>query len=126
MSIRSFFCLGLLLVLPVLTHAQQAMEMYIPIGASVGVSNTSTIIGKIATVDQQNKTFTVNDASGALTIAVPDKTTVWLDRSKTGGTNQVGSVTDLKADLTVEVKYQEASRGPSLTAEWIKIEMQSH
>ncbi|MFZ2170653.1 MAG: hypothetical protein WAW61_13580 [Methylococcaceae bacterium] len=123
MSIRSFFCLGLLLVLPTLTHAQQAMEMYIPIGASAGVSNTSSVIGKVAAVDGQNKTFTVNDASGTLTIAVPDKTPVWLDRSKAGGANQISSMADIKAELTVEVKYQEAARGPSLTAEWIKIEM---
>jgi hypothetical protein len=99
------------------------MEMYIPIGASVGVSNTSSIIGKVATVDEHNKTFTVNDASGTLTIAVPDNTLVWQDRSKAGGTNQIGSAADLKAELTVEVKYQESARGPSLTAEWIKIEM---
>jgi hypothetical protein len=123
MSIRSFFCLGLLLVLPILTHAQQAMEMYIPIGASVGVSNTSSIIGKVATVDELSNTFTVNDASGTLTIAVPDKTPVWLDRSKAAGANQIGSAIDLKAGLTVEVKYQETTRGPSLTAEWIKIEI---
>jgi len=123
MSIRSLFCLGLLLVLPILTHAQQAMEMYIPIGASVGVSNTSSIIGKVATVDELNNTFTVNDASGTLTIAVPDKTPVWLDRSKAAGANQIGSAIDLKAGLTVEVKYQETTRGPSLTAEWIKIEI---
>jgi hypothetical protein len=123
MSIRSFFCLGLLLVLPALTHAQQAMEMYIPIGASIGVSNSSSIIGKVATVDQQNKTFTINDVSGTLTIAVPDKTPVWQDRSKAGGTNQIGSAADLKVELTVEVKYQESTLGPSLTAEWIKIEM---
>ena len=123
MSIRSLFCLGLLLVLPILTHAQQAMEMYIPIGASVGVSNISSIIGKVATVDELNNTFTVNDASGTLTIAVPDKTPVWLDRSKAAGANQIGSAIDLKAGLTVEVKYQETTRGPSLTAEWIKIEI---
>ncbi|MGZ8225198.1 MAG: hypothetical protein ACXWT3_01005 [Methylococcaceae bacterium] len=125
MFIRSFFYLGLLLIQPVLTNAQQAMEMYIPIGASVGVSNISSIIGKVATVDEQNKTFTVNNASGSFTIAVPDKTPVWLDRSKAGGDNQIGSVTDLKAELTVEVKYQEAVRAPALTAEWIKIEIPS-
>jgi hypothetical protein len=123
MSIRSFIYLGLLLVLPALTHAQQAMELYIPIGASVGVSNISSVIGKVAEVGEQNKTLTVNDASGTFTITVPDKTPVWLDRSKAGGTNQIGSTTDLKAEVTVEVKYQEATRGPSLTAEWIKIEM---
>ncbi len=99
------------------------MEMYIPIGASIGVSNTSTIIGKIAEVDEQNKTFTINDAAGTLTIIVPDKASVWLDHSKTGGANQIGSAANLKAELTVEVKYQEATRGPSMTAEWIKIEM---
>ena len=99
------------------------MELYIPIGASVGVSNISSIIGKVATVDELNNTFTVNDASGTLTIAVPDKTPVWLDRSKAAGANQIGSAIDLKAGLTVEVKYQETTRGPSLTAEWIKIEI---
>ncbi len=123
MSIRSFFCLGLLLVLPVLTHAQQAMEMYIPIGASVGVSNISSVIGKVAAVDERNKTFTINDASGILTIAVPDNTPVWLDRSKVGDSNQIGSTADLKAEMTVEVKYREATRSPALTAEWIKIEI---
>lgn len=123
MSIRSYFCLGLLLVLLPLAHAQQAMEMYIPIGASVGVSNTATVIGKIAAVDEQNKSFTVTDASGTSTITVPDKTPVWLDRSKAAGSNQIGSLSDLKPELRVEVKYQEAVRGPSLTAEWIKVEM---
>ena len=98
------------------------MEMYIPIGASVGVSNISSVIGKVAAIDGQNKSFTINDASGTLTIAVPDKTPVWQDRSKAAGPNKIGSATDLKAGLTVEVKYQEAARGPSLTAEWIKIE----
>lgn len=121
MSIRSFFCLGLLLVLPALSHAQQAMEMYIPIGASVGVSNTGSVIGKVASVDGQHKTFTVKDASETFTIAVPDKTVIWMDRSKAGGANQAGSTDDIKEGLTVEVKYQEAKRGPSLTAEWIKI-----
>jgi hypothetical protein len=123
MFIRSYFCLGLLLVLIPLANAQQAMEMYIPIGASVGVSNTTSVIGKVASIGEQNKSFTITDASGTSTVAVPDKTLVWLDNSKAGGTNQVGSVTDLKAELTVEVKFQEAVRGPSLTAEWIKIEM---
>lgn len=123
MSIRSFLCLGLLLALSALAHAQQAMEMYIPIGESIGVSNTSSIIGKVVMVDQQNKKLMVNSASKTFTFALPDKTPVWQDRSKAGGTNQIGSAADLKAELTVEVKYQESTLGPSLTAEWIKIEM---
>jgi len=121
MSIRSFFCLGLLLILPVLSQAQQAMEMYIPIGASVGVSNTGSVIGKVASVDEQHKSFTVKDASETVTITVPDKTVIWMDRSKAGGANQSGSAADIKEGLTVEVKFQEAKRGPSLTAEWIKV-----
>ncbi|HUL10631.1 MAG TPA: hypothetical protein VLU73_00445 [Methylococcaceae bacterium] len=124
MSIRSLFCLALLLAFPaVAPNAQQATEMYIPIGASPGVSTITSIIGKIAAVDEQNRTITVSDASGTATVAVPDETPVWLDRSKATGTNQRGSAADLKAGLTVEVKYREAARGSSLTAEWIKIEM---
>lgn len=122
MSIRSFFCIGLLLVLSNHAHSQQAMEMYVPIGASVGVSNISSIIGKVAAVDEQNKTFTVSDASETVNVAVPDNTPVWLDRSKASSANQVGSLTDIKPEATVEVKYKEAARGPSLTAEWIKVE----
>ena len=123
MTIRALVCLGLLLVLPDLAQAQQAMEMYIPIGASVGVSNVSSVIGKVAAVDQQNKTVTVNDSAGTVTFAVPNKTPIWQDRSKAEGINKIGSMADLKAELTVEVKYQEATRSPSLTAEWIKIEL---
>ena len=124
MSIRSYFYLGLLLVLLPFAHAQQAMEMYIPIGESVGVSNITTIIGKVVAFDVQNKTFSLSDASGTTTIAVPDGVPVWLDRSHAaGGTNQLGSLSDLKPELRVEVKYREESREPLLTAEWVKVEI---
>jgi len=124
MSIRSYFCIGLLLVLSVQAHAQQAMEMYIPIGASVGVSKISSIIGKVAAVDEPNKTFTIIDeASETFNVTVPKNTPVWLDRSKAASASQTGSLADLKAESMVEVKYKEATRGPALTAEWIKIEI---
>lgn len=124
MSIRTYFYLGLLLVLIPVAHAQQAMEMYIPIGKSVGVSNITTIIGKVVAIDVQNKTFSLSDASGTTTIAVPDGTPVWMDRSQAaGGPNQLGSMSDLKPELRVEVKYREESRVPLLTAEWVKVEI---
>lgn len=124
MSKRSLFCLlGFLLALPVIANAQQAMEMYIPIGASVGVSNTSSVIGKIVSVDEQSKTFIVKDSSGESTINLPDNTPIWLDRSKEAGVNQVGSAASLRPGLTVEVKFKEATRAPLLTADWIKVEM---
>lgn len=120
-----FFFLGVFLTLPApALFAQEATEMYIPMGASPGVSNTSSIIGKIAIVDQQNRSLTVSDSSGTTyTVAIPNEAPIWLDRSKGQGNNQAGSVADLSAGLTVEVKYKEATLGTSVTADWVKVEM---
>lgn len=121
MLTRSLFMGLLLALLSTAPHAQQAMEMFIPIGASPGVSNTSSIIGTIATVSAG--ALTVSDAAGSVTVAIPEETPIWLDRSAATGTNQVGSPADLQAGLTVEVKYREAARAASVTADWIKVQI---
>lgn len=119
------FLLGVLLALPTSAlFAQAAMEMFIPIGDSHGVSNIFSIIGKIATVSEQHRSLTVSDSSGATyTVTIPNEVPIWLDRSKGQGKNEVGSLADLEAGRTVEVKYKEATRGTSVTADWVKVEM---
>jgi hypothetical protein len=118
--------LGVLSALPASAlFAQEAMEMFIPIGDSHGVSNLFSIIGKIATVNAENRSLTVSDPSGVTyLVSIPKEAPVWLDRSKGQGTNQVGSPANLTAGRTVEVKYKEApASGTSITADWVKVEM---
>jgi len=126
MLTRLFF-LGVLLALPASAlFAQAAMEMFIPIGDSHGVSNIYSIIGKIATVNQENRSLTVSDSSGVTyLVTIPNEAPVWLDRSKAQGKNEVGSLADLQPGQTVEVKYKgdPATRGTSLTADWVKVEV---
>ena len=133
MLTRLFF-LGVLLAVPASAlFAQYTTEEFVPIGASPGVSNIYSIIGKIATVNQENRSLTLNDSSGVTyLVTIPNGVSVWLDRSKAKGKNEVGSLADLQPGRTVEVKYKgdpaprdPATRGTSLTADWIKVEVTS-
>ncbi len=119
-------CTGLALILSLAaapSYGQQATEMYIPIGASPGVSDTASIIGKVAAVDQQKRTLSISDSTGTYTIAITDETHIWLDQSKMQKANQTGSLVDLETGRRVEVKYKEPARSPSVTADWIKVEI---
>jgi len=128
MLTRLFF-LGVLLALPASAlFAQYTTEEFVPIGASPGVSNIYSIIGKIATVNQENGSLTVSDSSGVTYLVTNLKgVSIWLDRSKVKGKNEVGSLADLQPGRTVEVKYKgdPATRGTSLTADWVKVEVTS-
>ena len=107
MLTRLFF-LGVLLALPASAlFAQYTTEEFVPIGASPGVSNIHSIIGKIATVNQENGSLTVSDSSGVTYLVTNLKgVSIWLDRSKAKGKNEVGSLADLQPGRTVEVKYK--------------------
>ncbi|MGH8532784.1 MAG: hypothetical protein ACREV1_08700 [Gammaproteobacteria bacterium] len=125
MLTRLFF-LGVLLALPASAlFAQEAMEMFIPIGDSHGVSNIYSNIGKIVTVNEQNRSLTMSDSSGVrYLVTIPNEVPIWLDRSKGQGKNQVGSLADLQPGRKVEVKYNEApAQGTSVTADWVKVDM---
>ncbi len=121
MLTRSLFVGLLWALLNTAPQAQQATERYIPIGASPGVSNTSSIIGTIATVSAG--TLTMSDAAGTVSVSIPSETPIWLDRSAATGTTEIGSPADLKAGRRVEVKYREAARAATVTADWIKVQM---
>ena len=70
----------------------------------------------------------MSDSSGVTyLVTIPIEAPIWLDRSKAKGKNEVGSLADLQPGRTVEVKYKEdpATRGTSLTADWVKVEVTS-
>lgn len=104
--------------------AQQAAEIFIPIGKSPGTSESQTIIGNIETVDAQKKSFTISNASGVKnTVKINSDTQIWLDNSKLKKTNQIGSIDDCQPGRRVEIKYSGPERTQTMIAEWVKVEM---
>ncbi|MEW6682810.1 MAG: hypothetical protein AB1451_07790 [Nitrospirota bacterium] len=100
---------------------QQATEMFIPIGQSPGLSNTSTLIGTLQSVDPEKRTATISDPSGIQTVGITDRTLIWLDRSPQKQPNQIGAIGDLQQGRKVEVKPR--SGEPQAVAEWIKVQV---
>ena len=108
--------------------AQMVTEQYIPIGQSPGLSGKHTVIGKLQSVNAQEKTCTVADTtgatSGALNVKITERTKIWLDRSKLQQPNLEGTIADLRPGATVEVKPEGHQGGvSSAPAEWIKVEV---
>jgi hypothetical protein len=100
--------------------AQEATEMYIPIGQSPGVSGKTTVVGTVQAMDAAARTLTVAGPSGARTFAITAKTRIWQDRSESKQSNKAGSLADLQQGRRVEVKPQSAAAKAS--ADWIKVQ----
>jgi len=103
-----------------LAQAQQATEMYLPIGASPGVSGKTSVVGTIALVETDGQRLSVRAGDTTVMVAIPEGTPVWQDRSRGKGPNRAGSPADLKPGVTVEVKSRETLPAESITAEWVK------
>jgi hypothetical protein len=102
-------------------RAQEATEIFVPIGQSPGVSGKLSLIGPIAAVDRANGTVTVAAAAGTKVVQITDRTRIWLDRSRLKLPNRTGTLADLQRGRTVEVKPQQDALGTA--AEWIKVEV---
>ncbi len=104
-------------------HGQKAVELFIPIGQSPGLSGTVTVIGKLAAIDRQQRTIKIAGPGEEWTAEITDRTKIWLDRSKLRQNNQTGSLDDLRQGLQVEVKYLDDVQRGTGPAEWIKVEV---
>lgn len=102
-------------------HGQEATEIFIPIGQSPGVSGRVSMIGTLESMDRGRKTVTVSSPSGARTVALTERTSIWLDRSLQKQPNQSGAMSDLQPGRKVEVKLRKGE--PKPVAEWIKVEV---
>jgi hypothetical protein len=102
-------------------HGQKQTERYIPVGQSPGVSGKSTWIGTIEATDPKARTITLAQGERRHTVAVNERTRIWLDRSRLKLTALNGSYGDLRPGRRVEVKYGDAT-GAGI-AEWIKVEV---
>ena len=118
--------LGLAIVVVALGSAldafgQKATEIFIPIGQSPGLSNKSSLIGTLESVDPGKKMVTISSPSGAQTVGITDRTLIWLDRSLQKQTNQKGAIGDLQQGRKVEIKLRQGE--PKAVAEWIKVQV---
>lgn len=106
-----------------LAHGQKAVERFIPLGQSPGLSGTVTVIGEIDAVNLHERVITIAGPTEAWSAKITDRTKIWLDRSQLRLPTQSGTVNDIRKGFRVEVKYHhEAQRGKG-QAEWIKVEV---
>lgn len=106
-----------------LAHGQKAVEQFIPVGQSPGLSGKVTVIGEIDTVNAQDRVITIAGPSEAGATQITDRTKIWLDRSQLRLATQSGTFSDLAQGLTVEVKYQDDEQRGKGPAEWIKVQL---
>ncbi len=99
--------------------AQEATERFIPIGQSPGISGTYAYLGDVVAVDAAGKTVTVRGPAGDRTIAVSERSRIWLDRSALRQSNLTGTFADIQVGRRVEVKYEDPERREK--ADWIKV-----
>jgi len=102
-------------------YGQQMTEMFIPVGQSPGLSDKSSLIGTIDSMDEKNRTLTVSAPSGAQMVELTNRTKIWLDRSLLKAPNQTGTSADLQKGRKVEVKLERAERKQA--AEWVKVQL---
>ena len=101
--------------------AQKATEIFIPIGQSPGLSNKTSLIGTLESVDPGKKMVTISTPSGAQMVGITDRTLIWLDLSPQKQTNQKGAIGDLQQGRKVEIKLRPGE--PKAVAEWIKVQV---
>lgn len=102
-------------------YGQEATEIYIPLGQSPGLSGKSSLIGTLESVDAGKRMVTVSGPSGARTVALTERTFIWLDRSLQKLPNRNGAMTDLQQGRRVEIKLRKGE--PKPVAEWIKVQV---
>ncbi len=100
--------------------AQQQTEIYIPIGASPGLSGTYTEVGQILSFDTDSRTLSLAARGGTRQLRVTSDTDIWLDRSGARLRNTSGSVSDLVPGRRAEVKYMDPAKRQA--AAWVKVE----
>jgi hypothetical protein len=108
-------------LLVTLGHAQEATEVFIPIGQSPGVSRIKSVIGTIVSCDWASG-IVVSTENEQQTATLTDETKVYLDRSAAKKSGTECSRSDCQKGRRVEVKYVYEGETRSARAEWIKIQ----
>lgn len=107
------------------SRAQEATELFIPLGASPELSKKVTVIGTVSSVDEETRTIVVRTEAGSASATITEKTKVFLDLSKQNRSNRYGDFGDLVEGARVEVLYEGRKSAASGPAEWVKVELPS-
>ncbi|HSF17360.1 MAG TPA: hypothetical protein VLK65_17570 [Vicinamibacteria bacterium] len=102
--------------------AQQATELYIPLGESPQLSERSTVIGIIEKVDADRRAIVVRSDGGSVAANVTEETEIYLDRSGLHEKNDYGTFEDLVEGVKVEILYEAGEGSAEGPARWIKVE----
>jgi len=111
------FLATLLLIVGSAAVAQQATEVYIPIGESPGISGVDSIIGSISSVDTDRYRVTISSAGESRTITMKSTTRYYVDRTRSREKSDSGSFEDCSVGRRMEA-YVDAEGN----AIWVKIE----
>ena len=109
--------LCLLLVTAGAALAQQATEIYIPIGESPGVSKSDSIIGSITSVDHQRYQMVISVAGESRTITMTQSTRYYIDKSSDRKQNRYGDFDDCESGQRIEAYVDDNGE-----AVWVKID----
>jgi hypothetical protein len=123
--IKRFVAFGLLLGLVMISvaYGQKATEIYIPIGKSPGLSGKYSVIGEIASFNEDSKTLTIRHDGVEYSAKITEETKIWLDKSEIRQTNEVATPADCQAGRLCEIKYVYDGETRTSKAEWIKIQI---
>jgi hypothetical protein len=102
--------------------AQKSTEMFIPVGQSAGLSGKHTLLARVQSVNEAQRSVTVVHDGSTYTAKLGAQTPVWLDRSGLKQPNSVGALSDVKPGMTVELKFQKNNRSAG-DAEWLKVQV---
>ncbi len=87
------------------------------------MSGKYSYVGTISAIDAQKRSVTITHSTGSYTTKITETTQIWLDKSKLGLTNTVGTFADLEKGLLVEVKYEGKLPKQMGPAGWIKVQI---
>ena len=96
--------------------AQQATEIFIPIGKSPGISGTDSVIGSISSVNYNEYRMTVAADGETMTVTMTSSTRYYVDRHKYKQRNTTGNFEDCEPGRRIEVLIDNDGN-----AVWIKI-----
>lgn len=114
---RQHLCIGIVASLTAgAVHAQQATEVYIPVGQSPGVSASESLIGTISAVDHESYEMTVSVEGRSTVVAMTSKTRYYLDRNRDRKVNTTGGLDDCEIGRRVEIKLDVDGK-----VDWVKV-----
>ncbi|MFZ2653045.1 MAG: hypothetical protein WA210_23410 [Burkholderiaceae bacterium] len=103
--------------------AQKATEMFIPLGQSAGLSGKHTMLARVQSVNQAQRSLTLVQDGSVTTVRLGAQTPVWFDRSKLSQTNSLGTLAEVKPGMAAEIKFQKNNRSGG-EAEWVKVQIE--